>query len=56
MAFLTLSANCRVEEVSLVDVMEGDTQMINLIFPEPSKESLKILVSFESRTGICVLD
>jgi len=30
--------------------------MINLIFPWPSKESLKIRVSFEFLNGICVRD
>lgn len=35
---------------------DGETQIINLILPDPSKESLKILVNFESRTGIWVLD
>ena len=39
-----------------MDVIEGDTQIISLIFPEPIKDSLKILVNFESRTGIWVLD
>jgi hypothetical protein len=29
--------------------------MINLIFPCPNKESLRILVSFEFLKGICVL-
>lgn len=32
---------------------EGDTQMMRRIFPEPISESLRILVSLESRTGIC---
>jgi hypothetical protein len=35
---------------------EGETQIISLIFPEPKKDSLKILVNLESLTGICVLD
>lgn len=52
MARLTRSANCRVEDVSFMDAMEGETQIINLIFPEPIKDSLRILVSLESRTGI----
>ena len=30
--------------------------MINLIFPCPNKESLKIRVSFEFLKGMCVLD
>lgn len=44
-AFLTLSANCKVEEVSFLTLIEnymldieGETQMINLIFPEPKKD------------------
>ena len=53
---MTLSANCSVDDVSFIEVIEGDTQIINLIFPEPIKDSLKILVNFESRTGIWVLD
>ena len=56
MALLTLSPNCSVDDVSFMDVIEGDTQMISLIFPEPISDSLKILVNFESLTGICVLD
>ena len=31
---------------------DGETQIISLILPEPKKDSLKILVSFESLTGI----
>lgn len=56
MARLTLSANCKVDDVSFIDVTEGDTQIISLIFPEPIKDSLNILVSFESLTGIWVRD
>jgi len=33
-------------------VTEGDTQIMSLIFPDPIRDSLRILVSFESRTGI----
>ena len=44
------------DEVSLVDVIEGDAHMINRILPEPSKESLKIRVNFESLNGIWLLD
>jgi hypothetical protein len=36
--------------------VEGDTHMINLIFPAPIRDSLNILVNFESRTGMWVLD
>ena len=36
--------------------MEGLIQIINLIFPFPRRESLKILVSFEFLNGIWVLD
>lgn len=39
-----------------MDVIEGDTQIISRIFPDPIKDSLNILVNFESRTGIWVLD
>ena len=35
---------------------EGETQIISLIFPEPKKDSLKILVNFEFLNGICVRD
>lgn len=55
MAFLTLSANCKVDDVSFIELIEGDTHIMSLILPDPSKESLRILVNFESRTGICVL-
>ena len=56
MAFLALLANCRVENVSADAEIEGLMQIINLIFPCPIKESLKILVSFEFLKGIWVLD
>lgn len=52
MARFTLSANCKVEDVSFIDVIEGETHMMSLILPEPIRDSLKILVNFESRTGI----
>ena len=32
--------------------IEGETQIISLILPEPINDSLSILVSFESLTGI----
>ena len=32
--------------------IEGETHIISLIFPAPIKDSLKILVNLESRTGI----
>lgn len=35
---------------------EGEMHIMSLILPEPSKDSLRILVSFESLTGMCVLD
>ena len=37
---------------SYMYVMEGDTQMMSLILPEPRSESLRMRVSLESRTGI----
>ena len=39
-----------------MEVTEGETHIINLIFPEPKRDSLNILVNLESLTGICVLD
>ena len=39
-----------------MDAMEGETQMISRILPEPIKDSLRILVSLESRTGMWVRD
>jgi hypothetical protein len=36
--------------------IEGETQMISLILPVPIRDSLRILVSLESLTGMCVLD
>ena len=36
--------------------MDGLMQMINLIFPWPSRESLSILVSLEFLKGMWVLD
>ena len=56
MAFLALLANCKVEKVSAEAVTEGLIHIMNLIFPCPRRESLKILVSFEFLKGICVLD
>lgn len=56
MALLALLANCRVENVSAEAEIEGLMQMINLILPCPSSESLNILVSFEFLKGMCVLD
>lgn len=35
---------------------EGETQIISLTLPAPISESLSILVSFESLTGIWVRD
>ena len=55
MALLALLANCKVENVSAEAEMEGLMQMINLIFPCPNNESLRILVSLEFLKGICVL-
>lgn len=55
-AFFTLSANCNVDEVSLVDVIDGDAHIIKRILPDPNKESLKILVNFESLNGIWLRD
>jgi hypothetical protein len=52
MALLALLANCKVENVSAEAEMEGLMQMINLIFPCPNRESLKILVSLEFLKGI----
>ena len=56
MALLALLANCSVEKVYAEADTEGLIQIMNLIFPCPSKESLRILVSFEFLKGICVLD
>ncbi len=36
--------------------MEGETQMIKRILPGPKRESLNILVSFESLNGMWLLD
>ena len=55
-ALFTRSANCKVDEVSCMAEMEGETQMIKRIFPGPKRESLKILVSFESLNGMWLLD
>lgn len=54
-ALLALLANWRVENVSALLVIEGDTQTIKRILPLPLKESLRTLVSFELRNGIWVL-
>lgn len=56
MAFFARLANCKVENVSAEAVAEGLIQIMNLIFPCPRRESLRILVNFEFRKGICVLD
>ena len=42
--------------IEYIEDIEGETQTINLILDAPIKESLKILVSLESRNGICVRD
>jgi hypothetical protein len=55
-ARLALLANCRVEKVSAEAETEGLMQMMNLILPWPSSESLSILVSLEFLKGMCVLD
>ena len=39
-----------------MDEIEGETQIISLILDDPIKDYRKILVSFESLNGICVLD
>ena len=52
MALLALFANCKVENVSAEADTEGLIQMMNLIFPCPKSESLKILVSFEFLKGM----
>ncbi len=36
--------------------MDGDAHMIKRILPDPNKESLRILVNFESLKGIWLLD
>lgn len=56
MALLALLANCRVENVSADAEIEGLIQMMNLILPWPSNESLNILVNLEFLKGIWVLD
>lgn len=52
MALLALFANCKVEKVSADAERDGLIQMMNLILPCPSKESLRILVSFEFLKGM----
>lgn len=56
MALLARLANCSVENVYADAEIEGLIQMINLIFPWPKRESLRILVSFEFLKGIWVRD
>lgn len=56
MALFALLANCRVENVSAEAVKDGLMQIMNLIFPCPKRESLRILVNFEFLKGMCVLD
>lgn len=56
MALFALLANCSVEKVSADAESEGLIHIINLIFPCPSKESLRILVNLEFLKGIWVLD
>jgi hypothetical protein len=56
MALLALFANCSVEKVSAEAVMEGLMQIINLILPWPSSESLRILVNLEFLKGMWVRD
>jgi hypothetical protein len=52
MALFARLANWRVENVSAEADMEGLMQMINRIFPCPSRESLSILVSLEFLKGM----
>lgn len=55
-ALLALLANCSVEKVSAEAVMEGLMQMMNLILPCPSRESLRMRVSLEFLKGMWVRD
>lgn len=52
---MALLANWRVEKVSADAVSEGLMQIINLILPWPSSESLRILVNLEFLKGMWVL-
>ena len=51
-ALLALLANCSVENVSALEVIDGETQNMKVIFPVPDRESLKILVNLEFLNGI----
>ena len=51
MARLALFANCKVEKVYADADTEGLIQIMNLIFPWPNKESLRILVNLEFLKG-----
>jgi len=53
-AFLALSANYKVENVSLYASTDGEIQTISVILDEESRESLRSFVSLEFRKGICL--
>lgn len=56
MALLALLANCSVEKVSADADIEGLMQIMNLILPCPSRESLRMRVSLEFLKGMWVRD
>jgi hypothetical protein len=51
--FLALSANFMVMTVSSIDWLVGETVAIRSVFVLPPNESVKILVNFDSRNGMC---
>ncbi len=51
--FLALSASLNVERVSAIQLLEGETQQMIKLLPEPLNEGSNNLVSFESRKGMC---
>jgi hypothetical protein len=51
--FLALYANLNVESVSAIQPLEGETQQMIKLLPEPLNEGSNNFVSFESRKGIC---
>lgn len=52
MIFLALEASLRVERVSPKQFVDGDTQHIRIVLPDPLRDGYSSLVNFESLKGM----
>ena len=50
--FLALEASLRVERVSPKQFVDGDTQHIRIVLPDPLRDGYSSLVNFESLKGM----